>query len=151
LIEVIVVIAVILTIAAIAIPRLLRSRMLANEAGAVSGLRTIATVQVTYQSNYQQGYAPTLDALGPPASGPPSATAADLIDPVLASGIKSGYSFVYVAIDADGDGKPEAFRVNANPVSVGQTGEKYFYVDQANVVRWALGGPANASSQPIPP
>jgi len=151
LIEVLVVIAVILIIAAIAIPRFLRSRMIANESSAVAALRTIATVQVTYESTYKQGFAPSLTALGPPAGGgPPTAAGAGLIDQVLASGIKSGYSFVYNPIDSNGDGQPDAFTINANPISVGQTGDRHFYVDQSNVIRWALGGPAAPGSPPIP-
>lgn len=151
LIEVLVVVAVILIIAAIAIPRFLRSRMLANETSAVAALRTIATVQVSYESTYKQGFAPSLAALGPPAGGgPPTVAGAGLIDQVLASGIKSGYSFVYNPIDTNGDGQPDAYTVNANPISVGQTGDRHFYVDQTNVIRWALGGPASPGSPPIP-
>lgn len=151
LIEVLVVIAIILIIASIAVPWIVHSRMVANEAAVVAALRSIATAQVAYSVTYQQGYAPSLAALGPPAAGnQPDATKADLIDEVLASGIRNGYSFVYVAIDSSGQGKPDRFTVNANPVSVGQTGERYLYVDQTNVIRYALGGAAGPSSTPIP-
>ncbi len=151
LIEVLVVVAVILIIAAIAIPRLQQAKMAANESAAVSAMRTIATMQVTYVTAYQQGYAPTLAALGPPPLGSQaSATHADMIDSVLASGIRNGYNFVYTPIDAAGNGMPNQFTVNANPVSVGQTGNRYFYGDQTNVIRYALGGPAGPGSPPIP-
>lgn len=151
LIEVLVVVAIILIIAAISIPQFLRARMKANEASAVSSLRTITTVQVTYVSTYQVGYAPALAALGPPiGGGAPSAASADLLDSVLASGIKNGYSFVYNVLDVDGNGQPDLYTVNANPVSPGQTGERFFYVDQTHVLRFALGGPADATSEPVP-
>ena len=151
LIEMIVVVAIILIIAAIAIPRLLRSKMAANEASAVQSLRVITTAEVTYDATYGQGYAPTLTSLGPPPAGTQaSALHADLVDEVLASGIRHGYNFVYVAIDMAGNGKPSAFTVNANPVSPGQTGERYFFVNQTNVIRFAVGGPANPSSTPVP-
>ena len=150
LIEVVVVIAVILIIAAIAIPRLLKAKMAANESAAVASLRAITTVQIAYDATYAQGFAPTLASLGPPPAPPPSATSADLVDSVLASGIRNGYSFVYVAIDNGGAGKPDAFTVNAIPVSPGQTGDRYFYVDQTNVIRYKFGGPADANSSPIP-
>jgi prepilin-type N-terminal cleavage/methylation domain-containing protein len=151
LIELLIVVAVILVIAAIAIPRFLQSKMVANETSAVASLRTIATVEVNYDSTYKQGYSPDLTVLGPPPAGaPPSAAAAGLIDQVLASGVKSGYTFSYSAIDADGDGKPEGFICNANPVSPGQTGNRYFYVDQTNVIRFHLGAPANSASTPVP-
>src|SRR2546428_12494569 len=80
LIEVLVVIAIILIIAAIAIPRLLQSRMAVNEAGAVAALRTITTVQVTYNFTYQQGFAPSLAALGPPPGNQANANQAGLVD-----------------------------------------------------------------------
>ncbi len=151
LIEVLVVIAIILIIAAIAIPRLLQSRMAANEAAAVAALRTISTVQVAYSMTYQQGFAPSLAALGPPAPGnQPDANKAGLVDEVLASAIRNGYNFVYVAIDSSGQGAPDRYTVNANPVAVGQTGQRYFYVDQTNVIRYALGGAAGSNSTPVP-
>jgi type IV pilus assembly protein PilA len=69
LIELLIVVAIILIIAAIAIPNLLRARMAANEAAAASSVRTINTTQVTYQSTYPtMGYANSIAALGPPAS-----------------------------------------------------------------------------------
>ncbi len=150
LLELLIVIAVILTIAAIAIPNLMRARMQANETSAAASLRSIATVQVQYISTYQQGYAPSITALGPPGGGSPSATSADLIDPVLATGTKSGYTFLYSATDNDGDGKPEAFTCNAAPITPGQTGQKYFYVDQTNVIRYNLTGVAGPTDPPIP-
>ncbi len=150
LIEVLVVVAVILIIAAIAIPRFLQVKMAANEAAAVHALRVITTAQVTYDPIYNQGFAPTLIALGPPPPGTQaSALHADLVDEVLASGIRNGYSFVYVPIAAGG-GKPNKYTVNANPLSPGQTGLRYFYVDQTNVIRFALGGPAGPGSTPVP-
>ncbi|MBI3670876.1 MAG: prepilin-type N-terminal cleavage/methylation domain-containing protein [Acidobacteria bacterium] len=151
LVEVVVVIAIILIIAAIAIPSLLRAKISVNEAAAVHGLRAITTAQVTYDSTYQQGYAPDLPSLGPPPRGSQaSSSRADLIDEVLASTIRNGYSFVYVAIDNAGIGKPDQYTVNANPISPGQTGDRYFYVDQTGVIRWKLAGPADFNSTPVP-
>src|SRR6516162_5939263 len=93
LIELLIVVAIILIIAAIAIPNLLRSRMAANEASAVGSLRTINTAAVTYSTTYGIGYPGTLLMLGPAATA--SSATADLIDSVLSAGIKSGYSFTY--------------------------------------------------------
>ena len=151
LIEVLVVVAIILIVAAMAIPSFLRSKIRANETAVVAAMRSITTAQVSYQTTYQQGYSQTLAALAPPPAGTaPSAAAADLIDPVLASGIRNGYNFVYAPIDTDGNGQPDQFTVNANPISVGQTGDKYFFVDQTNIIRQNIGGLANASSDPVP-
>jgi len=151
LIELLIVVAIILVIAAIAIPNFLKAKMKANEASAVASLRVIVTAQATYQSTWGRGFAPDLASLGPPPAGTsPSASTADLIDSVLANKIKSGYSFVYTAVDADGNGQMDGYTVNANPISPGQTGDKYFYVDQVGVVRYNLAGPANATSDPVP-
>src|SRR3954463_14861343 len=93
LIELLIVAAIILIIAAIAIPNLLRSRIAANEASAVGSIRTINTSEVTYASTYpNQGFALLADLGG--AGG--SSTGAGLIDSVLASGTKSGYVFSVV-------------------------------------------------------
>src|SRR3981081_423528 len=92
LIELLIVVAIILIIAAIAIPNLLRSKMAANEASAVASLRTINTASVAFSVTY--GTSPALLTNLQPAATP-SSTAADLIDSVLANGIKSGYTIVY--------------------------------------------------------
>lgn len=150
LIELLIVVAVILIIGAIAIPKLLRSRIAANEAAAVSALRVVGSMNVRYLITYQVGFSQDLKSLGPPPAGSqPSALNADLIDSVLASGIKNGYTFVYVPLDPGGTGSPTGYTLNANPVSPGQTGERYFYLDHANTVRVSLSGPADQHSPPI--
>ena len=88
LIELLIVVAIILIIAAIAIPNLLRARMAANESSAVSSIRTINTAEVTFNSTYPTtGFAPTLLALGGPigAACVPAVANACLIDAVLAN------------------------------------------------------------------
>jgi type IV pilus assembly protein PilA len=110
LIELLIVVAIILIIAAIAIPSLLRARISANEASAASGIRTITTAQITYFQTFQIGYADTLGKLGPPSSGgcagsAGSSTSACLIDWVVADATtvpKSGYEF-QVSIGSSGD------------------------------------------------
>lgn len=151
LIELLIVIAIILVIAGLAIPSFLRSKMRANEAAVAGALRSVTTANETYLATYGRGYAADFASLGPPPAGTaPSATAANLIDPTLASGTRNGYNFIYVAVDTDGNGQPDQYTVNANPVQVGTSGEKYFYVDHTNVIREHLGGPADANSSPIP-
>jgi len=94
LIELLVVVSIILIVAAIAIPNLLQARVAADEASAVASLRTINIAMVSYYSNYPAvGFAPTLAALGGANCAPPDETSACLIDTLLASGTKSGYSF----------------------------------------------------------
>src|ERR1700688_3638754 len=98
LIELLIVVAIILIIAAIAIPNLLRSKMAANEASAVASMRTYNTSIVAYQTTYGTDPSTDFSQLGPfAAGGKPSAAAADLVDNLLgiAAPVKSGYTFVY--------------------------------------------------------
>jgi len=99
LIELLIVVAIILIIAAIAIPNLLQARVAANEASAVASLRTINTAQISYYSNYSDvGFSSTLAALGGTNCAPPDSTGACLIDTVLAAGNKNGYSFTVTGV-----------------------------------------------------
>jgi type IV pilus assembly protein PilA len=151
LIELMIVVAVILVIAAIAIPSLTHAKMAANEAAAVSALRTLATEEVNYDAAYSSGFSLTLGVLGPPPPGSVASPAtAGLVDEELASGIRGGYHFIYTAIDPSGSGKPGGYEVNANPISPGITGQWYFYVDQSNVIRQNYGSPASKTSAPTP-
>jgi prepilin-type N-terminal cleavage/methylation domain-containing protein len=140
LIELLIVVAIILIIAAIAVPNLLRSRMAANESSAAGSERTIATSNVTYSITYGIGFAQALSMLGPGAGGPATSDQGDLIDSQLgdAAGLhtKSGYNFtVYSAVDIDGDGTFDAYTSEASPSNPNVTGVSYFCVDQTNVVR----------------
>jgi prepilin-type N-terminal cleavage/methylation domain-containing protein len=149
LIELLIVVAIILIIAAIAIPNLLRSRISANEASAISSMRTITTVNHTYNSTYGVGFAPSLAALGPPAGGgAPSAAAADLIDSNFASGTKSGYTFTYTPAPPAG-GIIYAYTLNADPITPGTTGQRYFFTDQSGVIRFSTTGKATVNDTPI--
>jgi type IV pilus assembly protein PilA len=151
LIELMIVVAVIVIIAALAIPSLLHARMAANESAAVSALRTLASEEANYDASWSVGYSPTLAALGPSSPGTAaSSTNADLIDSILASGIRGGYQFIYVPLISAGTTKPTGYQVNANPISPGITGEWYFFLDQSNVIRQAYGMPADATSSVIP-
>jgi type IV pilus assembly protein PilA len=146
LIELLIVVAIILIIAAIAIPNLLRSKMAANEASAVGSLRTLNTACVSYSTTYGTGYPAALANLGPGA--PATAATADLIDSVLASGTKSGYVFTYVS-GAPVGGQIPTYTINANPVTVGTTGQRGFFTDQSGVIRANPTGPATVNSTPI--
>ena len=139
LIELLIVVAIILIIAAIAVPNLLRSRMAANESSAAASLRTIATANVTYSSTYNVGYAWDLGVLGPGPSTAPTSDEADMLDAVLGGPgvrVKSGYRFTYTPAN----GSPTAaspnpsFSVAATPVGPGSSGTSTFCVDQTNVV-----------------
>jgi type IV pilus assembly protein PilA len=148
LIELLIVVAIILIIAAIAIPNLLRSRIAANQASAVGSLRTINTAEITYASTYNAGYSSTLSDLAPPGSGNPTSTAAGLIDSVLAGGVKSGYSFTYTPGSTVG-GRIDTYELYANPVTVGTTGTNFYFTDHSGVIRQNSSATASASDSPL--
>jgi type IV pilus assembly protein PilA len=144
LIELLIVVAIILIIAAIAIPNLLRSKIAANESSAVGSVRTINTAEVTYQSAWGIGFAATLTNLGG-ASPCVTATAgaACLIDPLLsvAPHTKSGYTFAAVGGSLVG-GSLNTFEVNATPATVQVTGVRSFCADQTGLIQFLGTGAA---------
>ena len=137
LIELLIVVAIILIIAAIAIPNLLRSRIAANEASSVGSLRTLNTSEITYNTTYPNvGFTCTLSALGPPSSGASAtSTAAGLIDSNLSGGNKSGYSFTAGTCNTAG-GLTVDYQWKAAPQSAGTTGQRYFCTDASGVIRY---------------
>jgi type IV pilus assembly protein PilA len=159
LIELLIVVAIILIIAAIAIPNLMRSKIAANESSAISSLRTINTAEVTYATVYPGvGYSIDLPSLGgmPALCGVPAninSGTACIIDEVLATATslasaKSGYFFTYTVGPAVG-GVNTAYTVNASPTIVGTAGQRYFFTDQSGVLRYGLAGPATLVSSAI--
>lgn len=152
LIELLIVVAIILIIAAIAIPNLLRSRIAANEASAVGSIRTINTAEVTYASTYPECGFTGMTNLG--GSGG-SVTAAGLIDNVLSSGTKSGYSFGLTASGGAssctlGTSNPNtSYTLVGEPSNRGQSGQRGFFSDQSGVVRYNVSGTASAGSSPL--
>jgi prepilin-type N-terminal cleavage/methylation domain-containing protein len=136
LIELLIVVAIILIIAAIAIPNLLRARIAANESSSAASTRTIGTAQLAYQNAYPAvGYAATIGALGPSAAActSPTSTNACIIDYVLSQGTKSGYNFT--SLGATGAPTTQ-FVTNAYPSTVNTTGVKGFCGTEDNVVRY---------------
>jgi type IV pilus assembly protein PilA len=133
LIELLIVVAIILIIASMAIPNLLRARMSANEASAAAAVRTVNAAQISYESSYPTvGYAVTLGALGGTACAPPSSASACLIDTQLASGSKSGYTFTLTGVTST----PAAtYAVIASPIAPNQTGIRFFCSFADAVVR----------------
>jgi len=148
LIELLIVVAVILVIAAIAVPNFLRSKMRANEASAVANLRNIDTAEVVYSTTYGIGYSPSLTTLGGNPTVP-DATQAGLIDSVLSSGAKSGYTYTFAVTSTDASGNVEGYSVNADPTLAGTTGDNHFYSDQTAIIRVNTGGVASPTDPAI--
>ena len=150
LIELLIVVAIILIIAAIAIPNLLRARMAANEASAVGSLRTYNTAMAMYVNQCPQiGYPKELSHLGGPTGGD-RCTRADLVSGEMAAPVpvKSGYRFTYTA-RTDGNGVILSYVLSADPVSPGGSGMRHFFTDQTGVIRMSVQGSADANSEPL--
>jgi type IV pilus assembly protein PilA len=142
LIELLIVIAIILIIITIAVPKYNSVQRYMRETAAIKAIQTIHQVETQYQSQYGR-YAASLAELGPPASGAPSPAAADLISNDLAQGTKQGYKFTVTAI-------PGGYQVNANPEVYGTSGSRSFYSDQTMVIHENYGPePATVSSKEL--
>ncbi len=144
LVELMIVIAIIAIIAAIAIPNLLRSRMVANEGSAIGSMRTITSAEQQFQSSAilpmtsGMGAYGTLDDLNTPV--PP------FVDSVLGSGVKQGYNFAATPVDTDGS---PTFTCNADPVTMDASGSRGFFADESGVIRFVAGGVADVTSNPV--
>jgi len=149
LIELLIVVAVILTIAAIAIPSLIRAKISANESSAAASIRQISTAQIAYAAAYPLvGYAADLTSLGPGSgnascsgSGPTSASAC-ILDGVLSTGFKSGYQFVTVGDAAGGSSPNIEFFGGSAPLNFNVTGTKNYCMATDGVLRVNLGSAA---------
>lgn len=147
LIELMIVVAIIGIIAALALPNLLRSRISANEANALSAMRTLCTAQHQFASQCERLdvrgialYAPSLADLDNPPSGAPP-----YVDSPLASGVRHGYAFGTSANDA-----ALTFAATSRPLVYGRTGIRSFFVDQSGVVRFNVAdAPATVDSAPL--
>jgi type IV pilus assembly protein PilA len=148
LIELLIVVAIILIIAAIAIPNLLRSRMAANEASAVGSVRTINTAAITFNSTYSDGFPSLLTEIGTTGTGAVSCQNAQLVDSLLTTGSKSGYNFAMAAGTTAVTtiptgcvaGYSDGYGVTAVPVTVGTTGQRGFCSDATGVIRYNSAG-----------
>jgi type IV pilus assembly protein PilA len=149
LIELLIVVAIILIIAAIAIPNLLRARIAANDSAAASSLRTVNTSQVTYVTTYPtSGYAPDLKTLGPNGLvcgvATPTATSACLVDDVLgcatATCTKGGYNYMMTATATTAP-VPD-YTASASPIKTGTTGSRNYCTNPDAVIRASPAGTA---------
>jgi type IV pilus assembly protein PilA len=118
LLELLIVVAIILIIATIAIPSLLRSRQAANESAAVANLRTINTAEVTYLSSSGGNYGDL-----------PALVSAGLLDTTFTAGVKAGYNFSVTAVGSD-------YTATAIPAST-NTGRFGYYSWPDAVVRYS--------------
>lgn len=153
LVELFIVVAIILILAALAIPGLLHSRIAANEAAAVANVRSLTTASLLYNTTYKNGYPPTLASLGGGAI--PTCDTASLIDPIIATAPseKSGFTFEYTPQGAAGAPAPgcsapgfDGYLVVAVPVSPGITGTRSFCSDTPGIIRYDPAGHVPATT-----
>src|ERR1700722_5479019 len=145
LIELLIVVTIILIIAAIAITNLLKSKIQENQAAAVETLRTLSTSMIMYSTTYG-AFPHNISDLGPAGGGsPPTSASADLIDSVLATGVKGGYKFIYSVVASDPAGNVLSYGIVASPVVPGTTGQRSFYTDQSGTIRATTSGTADSS------
>lgn len=139
LIELLIVVAVILIIAAIAIPNLLQAKMSANESAAASSIHAVNTAEIAYSTaNPTIGFSANLANLGPGAGG--------YVDANLASGTKSGYVFTYTP---DTNTPSTSYTLNVDPVTRGVTGRRSFWSSETNVTHYNNTGPASVNDNVI--
>jgi type IV pilus assembly protein PilA len=158
LIELLIVVAIILIIAAIAVPNLLRSRMSAAQASAVGSVHTIGTAAIEYSSTYGNGFPPSLAAIGNNGTTSISCTNAELIDSVLTTGLKQGYTFRLVpgtvqmtsasSSCSAAYGYSDGYMITGVPVTVGTTGQTSYCADASGVTRFNPAGAANSGPSP---
>jgi type IV pilus assembly protein PilA len=156
LIELLIVVAIILIIAAIAIPNLLRAKIAANESSAVGSMRTLNTASVNYYTSWGVQYPTNMAVLGGPTNVAATCTLAELIDPVLAGATaapgKSGYIFNYNGATAtpavNGCTGFQTYTIDTEPANVGQTGQRGFFTDQSGVIRYTTDGTAPTIASP---
>ena len=141
LIELLIVIAIILIILGVALPKLTKSRTFAQEMAAQKAIQTLHTAQTQYYSQYGQ-YATALTMLGPPANGNPGPSGAELIDQDLATGEKGGYKFT-LQQTATG------YAISAIPVQYGTSGTHTYYADQSMATHAHSGPEPATANDPI--
>lgn len=154
LIELLIVVAIILIIASIAIPSYLRSRMAASEASAVENLRSMTTASTIYNSQWTNGYPPSLGALGGTAVAA-TCDQAELLDPLMTTAPfqKSGYTFGYTGVGPTvpavaGCSAPgyNAYLATATPIIAGSTGQRSFCSTVPGVIHFDPTGVTAGSS-----
>jgi type II secretory pathway pseudopilin PulG len=135
--------AMILIIAAVTVPSLLRAGSAQREGSAIGTLKMLNLAFMEYSTTFGQ-YPSAITDLQKGASGVPSSTAADLIDSSLASGTKNGYVFTYVRAEGGA-----GYSLSARPAKAHQTEARYFFTDQSGVIRFAIGQDADNSGAPV--
>lgn len=152
LMELLIVIAIILILMLMAIPTVGHLKKMANETSAINSMQVITKAELSYSNTYpMNGYACSLPAMGgDPNSGPPSATSAQILQPDLVSGYKSGYVFAVVCkekVTVNGIDRYNGYTVTAIPQTVGKTGDRGFCESDNGMITFDPAGATNCTQQ----
>jgi len=134
LLEIMIVVALIAIVAAVAVPSLLRSKINANEAAAIADLRALVITEESFRSQGGTESYTNLQTLG--NATPP------FIDSIMASGTRHGYTFEITP-------NAHSWSCNADPIVVGQTGSRRFFVNESGVIRFNMGASASVGDPPL--
>ena len=150
LMELLIVMSIMIILMLIAIPNFISMKSSADETSAMQSLRAIYQAQIQYQTNFPaNGFACQLSQLGGnPNSGPPSPTAAQMLQGDLAAGQKSGYTFAIVnctKVTVNNQDQYTSYEATAVPQSIGKTGHRGFCIDPAGEIKADLTGGTNCS------
>lgn len=138
LVEIMIVLAIVITLATLVVSSVLRARHNANEVAAVAACKTLVTAcQAFYANSLPHTYPTGLSDLIPPVSNP------SYIDSVLASGTKQGYNFTYAFIDA------ESFTLNSDPAVPGKTGTRHFFANESGIIKANSSGQASSADPAV--
>ena len=154
LIELLIVVAIILIIAAIAIPALTRARVAADESSAVGSVRSINSAEISYNAAYPAiGFTTSLTSLGSPiGTCTPSPTSGCFIDNILTTGTKSGYIFVSGSGSCGSPVPLSCYSVTSSPQFPAYTGARFFCSFEDAVIRSSsvsISNPCPTSTAPI--
>jgi len=151
LIELLIVMSVILILMTLALPQLLKVHKQADETSAMASVRAIGQAEMQYSSAYPaNGFACTLSSLGGvPGSGAPSTQAAQVLDPGLAGGQKSGYLFSIAnctKVTVNNTDMYTGYEITGVPASVGKSGDRGFCMDENNIIKYDPAGGTNCTT-----
>ena len=149
LIELLIVMSIMLILMTLAIPSAMRAIKSANQTSAVQSLRAIGSAEVSYNSAYPaNGFSCSLAALGGAPGTAPTQQASQLLDPGLAIGNKSGYTFTIdkcTKVTVNNVDQFTGFQVNAVPNTVGRTGDRGFCMDESDIIKFDPTGGTNCT------
>ncbi len=149
LIELLIVMSIMLILMTLAIPTAMKAIKNANQTSAVQSLRAIGSAEVQYNSSYPaNGFSCSLPALGGAPGTAPSQAAAQVLDPGLATGSKSGYTFTVdkcTKVTVNNVDQFTGYQVNAVPNSVGKTGDRGYCMDESGIIKFDPAGGTNCT------